>query len=92
MAEGHYLVLLVPSAKRALASLPIAVQRRLRGAIDGLATDPRPPGSKLLAGKATDRLWRIRAGDYRILYDIRDEELVVLVIRVGHRREVYRKR
>jgi mRNA interferase RelE/StbE len=90
MAGRQYTILLLPSARRALAGLPIAVRRRLGRAIDALATDPRPPGAKLLAGKPADRIWRLRAGDYRVLYDIRDAELVVLVIRVGHRREVYR--
>ena len=92
MAERRYIILVAPSAKRALASLPIPVQRRLGRVIDALATEPRPRGSKLLTGKLVDRVWRIRAGDYRILYDIRDEELVVLVVRLGRRREVYRKR
>lgn len=56
-------------------------------AIEDLAEDPRPRGSKKLAGEAT--AWRIRIGDYRVLYDIRDGALVVQVVRAGHRREVY---
>jgi mRNA interferase RelE/StbE len=57
-----------------------------------LETDPRPRGAIRLAGYAQERLWRIRVGDYRVLYEIRDEVLLVLVVRVGHRREVYRGR
>jgi mRNA interferase RelE/StbE len=57
-----------------------------------LASEPRPQQSKLLAGGADERIWRIRVADYRVLYEIRDEQLVVLVVRMGHRREVYRGR
>lgn len=57
-------------------------------AIQELAEDPRPPGSLQLSGG--DGEFRIRVGDYRIVYDVQDDELVVLVLRVGHRREVYR--
>lgn len=92
MDEGRYQVSLQPTALRELATLPIAVQRRIGRAIDALAIDPRPRGSKQLVGRPTERIWRIRVGDYRVLYDIRDAELIVLVIRIGHRREVYRGR
>lgn len=60
---------------------------RVLAAIHLLAEDPRPTGAKRLVG---DPVWRIRVGDYRILYDINDGELLVLVLAVGHRREVYR--
>lgn len=90
MAERRYTVSLIAGARRELASLPVAARRKVGRAIDALATDPRPHGSKLLAGKPSERTWRIRLGHYRILYEIRDDELVVLVIRLGHRREVYR--
>jgi len=56
--------------------------------IDALADNPRPSGAEKLKG-AKD-LWRIRSGNYRIIYTIQDEALLVLVIRIGHRREVYR--
>ena len=55
-----------------------------------MADNPRPQGSKKLGGE--DGLYRIRVGDYRIVYAIRDDILVVLVVRIGHRSEVYRKR
>ena len=54
----------------------------------GLANDPRPPGCDKLAG--VENLYRIRVGDYRVVYQIRDEMLLVLVVKIGHRREVYR--
>ncbi|MGC4933038.1 type II toxin-antitoxin system RelE family toxin [Gordonia sp. DT30] len=57
-------------------------------AIDSLASDPRPSGCIQLKGGGGE--FRIRVGDYRIIYDIQDDELVVLVLRLGHRREVYR--
>lgn len=62
---------------------------RLRVAIDGLAENPRPPGCVKLQGG--DELFRVRVGDYRIVYQIQDAVLVVLVVQVGHRREIYRQ-
>jgi mRNA interferase RelE/StbE len=59
-----------------------------RSAIGGLAAEPRPAGAVALAGRPG--VLRIRAGDYRILYEVRDDRLVVLVISVGHRRDIYR--
>ena len=56
--------------------------------IDQLAENPRPQGCKKLKGD--DNLWRVRAGDYRIVFSIHDDLLLVLVIRIAHRREVYR--
>lgn len=61
---------------------------RIEGVVALLAENPRPPKATKLAGQR-DR-WRVRAGNYRILYEIEDDVLTVLVIRVGHRREVYR--
>ena len=92
MAERHYGVSLQPTAKRDLASLAVAVRRRIGRAVDALATNPRPSGAMRLAGRPAERIWRIRVGVYRILYEIRDAELVVLVIRIRHRREAYRGR
>jgi mRNA interferase RelE/StbE len=65
---------------------------RIGIAIRALADDPRPPGAALLTGEGAERAWRVRVGDYRILYQIRDDQLLVIVIRVGHRREIYRGR
>lgn len=61
---------------------------RIMAAIESLAEDPRPVGCKKLAG--SEHTYRIRVGDYRVIYDIHDGELVVFVVRVRHRRDVYR--
>jgi mRNA interferase RelE/StbE len=66
------------------------MRRRLVGAIELLSVDPRPPGAAMLRGGERGR-WRVRVGDYRIVYVISDRELVVIVVRVAHRREVYRR-
>ncbi len=57
--------------------------------LEGLETDPRPPGASKLAGH--ENRWRVRAGDYRVLYEIQDDVLLVLVVRIGHRRDVYER-
>jgi mRNA interferase RelE/StbE len=79
-----------PRASRDFDALPVVVQNRLKPRIDALASSPRPPGVAKLAGP--ELLWRVRVSDYRIVYEIRDQELIVLVVRLGHRREVYRGR
>ncbi|MHA3685003.1 type II toxin-antitoxin system RelE family toxin [Leucobacter sp. HY1908] len=61
---------------------------RLKVAISALAENPRPPGSVQLVGGAGEM--RIRVGDYRVVYEVIEDELVVLVLRLGHRREIYR--
>ena len=63
------------------------MQRRVERAISDLPLNPRPLRSRKLSG-ATD-LWRIRVGDYRLVYRVRDEVLLVLVVAVGHRKDVY---
>ena len=77
----------LPSAARALAKLNRAVRRRIGRRIDGLAADPRAGAVKL---RGADDVWRARVGDDRILYVIEDQRLVVVVVRVAHRREAYR--
>jgi mRNA interferase RelE/StbE len=84
----RYRVELLPSAARELGKLTPAARHRLATVIDGLAADPRPEGARQLKGP--DGVLRVRAGDYRILYRILDDRLAVLVIRIGHRSEVYR--
>lgn len=83
-----YKVIFKPSADKALSKLPVAVQRRIVTAVDALAVEPRPHGVVRLAGD--DNLWRVRVGEYRIVYEIHDGQLIVLVLRVAHRRDVYR--
>ena len=83
-----YMITYVPSAAKAIRKLDRSTARRLLDAIEWLASDPRPPGSIQLKGGSGE--FRIRVGDYRVVYGIHHDELVVLVLRVGHRREVYR--
>jgi len=83
-----YLILLSPPAERQLRSFAPTIQKRLVKRMKTLQNDPRPPGMKKLAGE--DDLYRIREGDYRIIYTIQDEELIILVVKIGDRKEVYR--
>jgi mRNA interferase RelE/StbE len=83
-----YRVEIARGAIKVLAALPRKEQQRIRAAIDLLAGIPRPPGCVALAGET--RACRVRVGDYRIVYEVFDDKLVVGVIRIGHRREVYR--
>ncbi len=87
--SGRYRVEVARRAIRELATLARPEQQRVRAAIDLLAQDPRPPGCVRLSGER--RTYRVRTGDLRILYDVFDDHLLVQVIRVGHRREVYRR-
>ena len=83
-----YEILLERRAERDLKQLPADIFQRVVAAMQSLANDPRPPGCKKLAGSEND--WRIRVGDYRVLYEIADRVKVVRVLRVRHRRDVYR--
>jgi mRNA interferase RelE/StbE len=82
-----YSVSILRSAQKSLGSIPSAFQDRIVTAIRRLASNPRPPGVKKLAGRDA---WRIRAGDYRVIYEIEDADLMILVVDIGHRREIYR--
>jgi len=82
-----YAIDFLPRARRELAKLDKSIGERIATAIDALADNPRPHGCKKLTG---DVAWRIRVGDWRILYEIHDDRLLVLVLRIAHRREVYR--
>jgi mRNA interferase RelE/StbE len=82
-----YAVILLSPAVRDLKAISRPHQERIRDHIDKLAENPRPPGAKALKHGAGR--WRIRVGDYRVIYRIEDDRLVVLVIKIGHRREVY---
>ena len=84
-----YRVLLRPPAQKFLRKLrDKSLTARLIAAMRGLASQPRPPGCEKLVGP--ENFYRIRVGDYRIVYQVRDEVLLVLVLKIGHRREVYR--
>lgn len=76
------------AAKRQFDKLPRPARQRLGDAIAQLAGDPRPTNAVKLSGE--DGLYRVRGGDYRAIYRIQDEYLLILVVKVGHRREVYR--
>ncbi len=82
-----YTVELKPSARAELGKLPQDVQRRIVRALVALGENPRPPGVKKLKGYVNR--WRIRVGDYRVLYEIHDRILFVLVVKIGHRSDVY---
>jgi mRNA interferase RelE/StbE len=84
-----YEVRLKPSAQRALQKLPAQIRSRIGNRLDGLGSNPRPPGCEKLGG--VDDLYRIRAGDYRVVYQVLDAVLVVLVITIGQRGDVYRR-
>lgn len=85
---ARYSVFLTRSAAKELEGVPTKDRKKLVARIEALAGTPRPSGAEKLSGE--DK-YRIRQGDYRILYLIEDDVLVVTVVRVGHRREVYRR-
>lgn len=82
-----YSVSILRSAQKSLAAVSPVVRDRIITAIRRLESNPRPSGVKKLTGREA---WRIRVGDYRIIYEIADLDLTVLVVDVGHRREIYR--
>lgn len=84
---ASYSVVIRRSAGKEIEALPTADRRRVVARIQALATDPRPVGCEKLSG---EEKYRLRQGDYRILYEITDRELIVTVVKVGNRRDVYR--
>ena len=84
--KPDYTVLILPSAQKQLNKLPNAIATRIEDKMMELEQDPRPPGCKKLKGRDA---YRIRIGDYRVIYEIHDGRLVVTVITIGHRKEVY---
>ncbi|MEI6535320.1 MAG: type II toxin-antitoxin system RelE/ParE family toxin [Verrucomicrobiaceae bacterium] len=83
-----YTITFARSARKELEKLPPPIAERIFVRIEALATNPRPAGSLKLKGE--DHLWRIRVGDYRVIYGIRDREWIVDVSIVRHRKDVYR--
>lgn len=81
-----YSIQVRPAALRALKRIDKQDHARIRGAIALLAADPRPPGAKALRGRPG---FRIRVGNYRVVYAIEDDKLLVIVVTLGHRRDVY---
>lgn len=83
---SRYRIELRPAAVRALRKIDRQDARRIQGAIALLAQDPRPPGAKALRGRPA---LRVRVGDHRIVYAVHDDVLLVVVVTLGHRRDVY---
>ncbi|MFH1023151.1 MAG: type II toxin-antitoxin system RelE/ParE family toxin [Planctomycetota bacterium] len=85
----HYTVLYKPEFERQFRKLERVIQVRVGAAIDALTTNAHPSGSKKLHG--AEDLYRVRVGDYRVVYQIRENVVTIVLIRVAHRRDVYRK-
>lgn len=85
----NYRITLAPAASRQLRKMDATARRRVQAVIETLAANPRPPGAVRLVGGAGE--WRVRSGDYRVVYQIDDGVLVILVVAVGHRRDIYRR-
>lgn len=84
---GRFEIRILPSVRKDLRGIPNEALRRILSTIEELAKNPRPSGCKRLT---SSNLFRLRVGAYRIVYEVRDAEVVVVVVKVGHRREVYR--
>ena len=85
-----YEVQILPKAARQIKALSVDVRQDITLTIQSLANEPRPIGVKKLSGEKD--IYRVRVGNYRVLYRIVDKVLVVVVVSIGHRREVYRDR
>lgn len=82
-----YEITILRSAQKQLAKIDRKQQTAIISSIQKLPKNPRPAGCKKLSGRPA---WRIRVGTYRIIYEIKDTELVILIVDVGHRRDIYR--
>ena len=85
---ASYSLLIKPSAIKELEALPAKDPRKIVSRIEGLASEPRPPGCEKLSGLEQ---YRVRQGDYRVVYGVDDDARVVIVVKIGHRRDVYRQ-
>ena len=84
---GSYKILIKPSAVKEIEAIPQRDRQRIVARIQGLSSNPRPPGCEKLSGQ--DK-FRLRQGAYRIVYSVNDDEPSLLIVKVGHRKEVYR--
>ena len=84
---ANYRLLIKPSAAKELEALPAKDRKRIAAKLQQLASDPRPPGTEKLSGQEK---YRLRQGDYRVVYLVDDSESAVLIVKIGHRRDVYR--
>ena len=82
-----YKISILRKAQKQLAKIPASDYKKVKQAILDLAKDPRLPGSKKLKGRQG---WRIRQGDFRVIYEIQDDQLIVIVLDVGNRKDIYR--
>jgi mRNA interferase RelE/StbE len=82
-----YSIIIKPSANKSLLKLPKNIQTRILNALQHLADNPRPPGSIKL--QSSFDLYRIRVGDYRVIYSIDDQQIQILIATVGHRKDIY---
>ena len=82
-----YKIFIEKPAQKSLSRIPSVYQDRIISAIQALAKNPRPAGCKKLSGREA---WRIRIGNYRVIYEIHDDRLIILVIVIGHRKDIYR--
>ncbi|MBI4540402.1 MAG: type II toxin-antitoxin system RelE/ParE family toxin [Gemmatimonadetes bacterium] len=83
---ASYKLLIKPSAAKEVESLPLRERRRIVARIQRLATEPRPPGCQKLSG---EEKYRVRQGDYRVVYGMDDAKKELLVVKIGHRGDVY---
>ncbi len=83
-----YQIIVSPVAAKSLKSLPRDMKKRIDAKLFALAKKPRPPDAKILHGQ--HGLLRVRVGDYRIIYKIKDDRLLVLIVKIGHRKDIYR--
>lgn len=84
-----YKIIIDDEALKEFATLPKKVQRQIAGKIDALAHNPRPTGYGQLEGRPD--LFKIRSGDYRIIYKVEDDRVLVLIVRIRHRKDVYKR-
>ncbi len=85
---GKYSIRISASAEKQLKKLPRDDQKRVAAAIMALGENPHPPGVRKLSGY--DDVFRIRVGNYRILFSVSEAEVIIIVLKIGHRRDVYR--
>lgn len=83
-----YRIEVLPAAVREIRKLPPDAKRRVQAVIELLSENPRPPAATKLTARPE---WRVRTGDYRVLYRIEDDILTIVVVRAGHRRDVYER-
>jgi mRNA interferase RelE/StbE len=88
LTHSKFALVIEPKPRKALEKLDQRSQARIFSAMKLLAANPRP--SKAIQMVGFESLWRIRVGDFRVIYTVRDQELVILVVSIGHRKDVYR--